>query len=75
MHRLGGPGIGQRGLLRNDKCIEDFSSISVGVGKVVPLRRYTFQRREITCLTEFIHSWESAQGRCTSGLNVCRLLI
>ena len=37
MHRLSRPRIGQCRQLRNDKCFEDISSVSVGAGQEVHL--------------------------------------
>lgn len=63
MHRLSGPRTGQCRQLRNDKCIEDFSSVSVGAGEE---KRLTSKKVHISeernPLTEFIHSLEGALG-------------
>lgn len=43
---LSGPRIGQCMWLRNDKCIEDFSSISVGAGELIHLQEGAYFRGE-----------------------------
>jgi hypothetical protein len=62
MRRLSGPRRGQRRQLRNDKCFEDFSLVSVGAGQEVHLQEGAHFRGKKSPLfkTEFIHSWEGA---------------